>query len=233
MTILIYNGQNIEQRVSDNFVNATEMCKANGKKINDWLRLEETKEYFEELSLETGIPASKLIVIVSEGFPAKKSTWIHPELAICLARWISIKFARWCDRHIKRLMDTGSTNLDIKPQNKYDMLRSVIDNLEAVENRQKQLEQEQQLLRSRQENISGELDRIFKPDGDYFSIRGYASNKNIKLTLKQANRLGRIAVRISKQEKIAIDKLPDPKYGELNIYHESVLEKVFDIGIAQ
>ncbi|KFC09048.1 phage protein [Trabulsiella guamensis ATCC 49490] len=31
-------------------------------------------------------------------------TWMHPELAVEFARWLSPKFARACDRHIKNLL---------------------------------------------------------------------------------------------------------------------------------
>ncbi len=43
---LTLNGNkiNIEYRESDGFVNATQLCKAGGKKFNDWYRLDTTKQ---------------------------------------------------------------------------------------------------------------------------------------------------------------------------------------------
>lgn len=39
----------IDQRVNDGYVNATALCKAAGKRINDYLRLDSTKEFLTEL----------------------------------------------------------------------------------------------------------------------------------------------------------------------------------------
>ena len=68
---LTYKNQVIEQRDSDGYVNGTAMCQANGKKINDWLRLSSTKAYINELSLVTGIPASELVQVI-QGFGQKQ-----------------------------------------------------------------------------------------------------------------------------------------------------------------
>ena len=74
----------------------------------------------------------------------------------------------------------------------------------------------------------GEVDRIFHPDGTYFSIRGYANKLKRKLSKKEASGLGRAATKISQQLEISIDKLEDPRYGAVNVYHESVLAQVFN-----
>ncbi len=49
----------IRQRKPDGYLNATDMCKANNKKYNDWYRLDSTKEYLNELSSDTGYPVSQ------------------------------------------------------------------------------------------------------------------------------------------------------------------------------
>ena len=104
-----YNGQNINQR-SDGFVNLTQMCQANGKRLDHWRQLKATKQYIEELSLNY---LESRVVQSEEG--VKGGTWGHPSLAINLARWISPAFAVWCDSHIFNLMSSGSTTLDIDP----------------------------------------------------------------------------------------------------------------------
>jgi hypothetical protein len=111
MTDLTYKNQLINQRESDGYVNGTDMCQANGCQISEWLSNSGTQSYIQALSLETGIPCHSLHAKVSEGFPAKTAYWLHPLLALNLGRWISPQFAIWCDRHIKVLMETGSTTL--------------------------------------------------------------------------------------------------------------------------
>ena len=112
MSILTYNGKTITQRDTDNYVNATEMCQANNKKVNDWLRTKETQAYVDEISSVTGIPASQLITIKrGNSSDFSQGTWIHPKLAICLGRWISVSFSVWCDEHIRTLIATGQTSI--------------------------------------------------------------------------------------------------------------------------
>lgn len=106
-----YNDRNISYRKSDGYVNATEMCQVNGKKTNDWLRLETTKAYISALSVVTGINATDLIVKKQGGIANEQGTWIHPKLTIELARWISVEFALWCDTHLMELLTTGKTKL--------------------------------------------------------------------------------------------------------------------------
>lgn len=114
--ILSYNNQPITQREIDGYVNATEMCQANGKLVADWMRTKETKAYIDELSSVMGIPITQLVISKrgnSSGF--SQGTWIHPRLAICLGRWVSVSFSIWCDEHIRTLIETGKTGLVVNP----------------------------------------------------------------------------------------------------------------------
>jgi hypothetical protein len=77
------------------------MCQANGKKINDYTRLETTEAFIDALSLETGIPASKLFQqIKGRGDRVQQGTWVHPLVAVNLAQWLSPQFAVWCSKLI-------------------------------------------------------------------------------------------------------------------------------------
>lgn len=106
----IWQGTAIERRQADGFVNATAMCKVGGKRLNDYLRVERTQEYITALAASVvgekpcgaavaGFPAtaSGLVDIRQGGQPHLQGTWIHPRLAIDLARWISPAFAVWMD----------------------------------------------------------------------------------------------------------------------------------------
>ena len=86
-------GTPIHQRASDGFVNATALCKAAGKTVHDYIRLNSTTEFLNALSLDTGIPVSSL-TITFKGTPAElQGTWVHPKVAIHLGQWCSPKFA--------------------------------------------------------------------------------------------------------------------------------------------
>ncbi|BAZ36670.1 C-5 cytosine-specific DNA methylase (plasmid) [Calothrix sp. NIES-4101] len=95
MNIILHeaNGLQVGQRREDGYINLTKMAQASGKKINDYLRLDTTKAFIDELSMDTGIPASKLIEI-RRGKPAYlQGTWGHPQVAVNCGQWCSAVFA--------------------------------------------------------------------------------------------------------------------------------------------
>jgi hypothetical protein len=92
-----WRGVPISRRESDGFVNATAMAKANGKHLPHYMANERTREYIAALAPVVGIPTTALIHTIQGGTPALQGTWIHPRLAVDLARWISPAFAVWMD----------------------------------------------------------------------------------------------------------------------------------------
>lgn len=104
-----WQGTAIQRRLADRFVNGTAMCKAGGKLFADYARLARTQEYMAALANVVAekpcgaavagnpITAPGLIHTIQGGVPALQGTWIHPRLAIDLARWISPAFAVWMD----------------------------------------------------------------------------------------------------------------------------------------
>ena len=83
----------INQRAKDGYINATAMCKAAGKRWNNYLNTTPTKDFVDVLSSETGIPVSELIQSIRGGNPDFQGTWVHPRVAINLAQWLSPQFA--------------------------------------------------------------------------------------------------------------------------------------------
>lgn len=116
-----YNNFTISKRESDGWVNLTQMCKANNKRLDVYLKAQETKDYIAALDRKLNYHQS--VVVNSNPYSSvieKKEgrgggTWGHPTLALNLARWIDTDFAVWCDTHIFVLMSDGSTSLDIDP----------------------------------------------------------------------------------------------------------------------
>ena len=95
LTLISHQVQNsvVEQRAVDGYINATAMCKAAGKLIADFTRLKTTKEFLEALSSDMGIPITQLIQTLKNGFTGEQGTWVHPQVAIHLAQWLSAQFA--------------------------------------------------------------------------------------------------------------------------------------------
>jgi hypothetical protein len=70
---------------NDGMVNGYELCVAGNVNIFDYMRLPETKEYFEKVSLWTGLSIPELL-------NAKGGGWFHRKVACHLAHWISADF---------------------------------------------------------------------------------------------------------------------------------------------
>lgn len=102
-------GNIIQQRMLDGYINATALCKAAKKRMYDYLRLENTKSFIFALESKTGIPASALIQVVKGGYVELQGTWVHPYVAGNLAQWadaniaadVSIWIAEWMNGNIK------------------------------------------------------------------------------------------------------------------------------------
>ncbi len=152
---LIINDQVIVYREIDKFINATQLCKAGGKKFNDWFRLDSTKELINELDKninkfnagilalkksnkrpETGNPASAIatqnkFIENNKGGNDKnnQNTWIHPDLAIQLAQWISPRFALQVSSWIRTLFTNGKVEANIELLKEKDKRIKLLEDL--------------------------------------------------------------------------------------------------------
>lgn len=87
-------------------VNATQMAKKFGKLAKDWLRTQQSKEFLNTLSAVRQISLTDLVVI-NQGGSKQQGTWMHEDVAIEFARWLSPQFAIWCNDRIKELAREG------------------------------------------------------------------------------------------------------------------------------
>lgn len=92
-----WNGTPISRRITDGYVNATAMCKANGKEWFSYARTERAKDYIKALEAVPQICGTPAVQSIQGGQPELQGTWIHPRVAIDLARWVSPEFAVWMD----------------------------------------------------------------------------------------------------------------------------------------
>ena len=103
--------------------NATEAGRKFGKKPYEFLRLPTTEEYVIELHKNYStffeenqelpqigtIPICEPSKIIKQFVKTKRGTkspgtWFHPRLGIVYARWLSPRFAVWCDFQIERII---------------------------------------------------------------------------------------------------------------------------------
>jgi hypothetical protein len=108
-----WNGTPISRRTSDGYVNATAMCKANKKRWSDYRESDRCQLYLDALSQTTEIPVFDLIQS-RQGHGG--GTWVHPQVAVDLARWISAPFAVWMDGwFLESVQQAQSTPVETPP----------------------------------------------------------------------------------------------------------------------
>ena len=110
LEVRAWHGTPIQRRSIDGWVNATAMCQAGGKRWNHYAANDRTREYI--AALRASVVAEKPCAAAVAGNPATlpevvevrqggaahlQGTWVHPRLAVDLARWISPAFAVWMD----------------------------------------------------------------------------------------------------------------------------------------
>lgn len=118
ITIFKYEESDIAFKTDDGtaMVNATQMAKPFSKRPNDWIGLQSTKDFMEALSVTKNIGITSLLITKRGNFADKREqgTWMHEDVALEFARWLSPMFAIWCNDRIKELLRNGITTVSPK-----------------------------------------------------------------------------------------------------------------------
>lgn len=180
---LVLDEFRIQARSSDGYINATQLCKAANKKFNNWYQLDNTKNYINTLSAETGNPVSGLVDIKKGGNEKNdQGSWIHPDLAVHLAQWISPLFGVRVSRWVREIVLTG--NATFTPKSNDELLKLQIE-LQENQNKLKRLEtNHKKLLQKREYHKfqSGSCLYIIQVDQQHFKI-GISDNLNDRLKI--------------------------------------------------
>jgi len=138
---------------SDGMINATALCKAANKKLNDYTRLKTTQDYLKVLEINTGIPVLELLNLDVGG--NHSGTWIHRKVGYHLAQWLSPEFAVQVSNILDELFITGKvehgnekTNEELETKYK-EKITNLIEELET--NKQELETNKQELETNKQE----------------------------------------------------------------------------------
>lgn len=88
-----YQGALIQQRALDGYINATAMCKAASKEWSHYNAIGATRAFLMALERSLGIPRDLIVQSIITGPNELRGTWVHPQVAINLATWLSGDFA--------------------------------------------------------------------------------------------------------------------------------------------
>jgi hypothetical protein len=89
-----WNGTPISRRTTDGYVNASAMCRANGKQWSKYRESDRCQTYLDALAETSEI---RMFDLIESRQGQGGGTWVHPQVAVDLARWISAPFAVWMD----------------------------------------------------------------------------------------------------------------------------------------
>lgn len=86
---------------SDGWLNATDLAEKYGRRLDVWLKTDETQNYIAALC-ENSNTTKEWYLKTKRG--NNGGTWIHPKLAVLFGRWLDVKFAVWCDEQIDSIV---------------------------------------------------------------------------------------------------------------------------------
>lgn len=121
-----YRGKFIDFLRSGAYVNLNDIAMVHSKRLDNWMRLQNTKELLEAFKEDRSYNGEQPFKIVKGNFSSKsdtsdlryhpkslpqQGTWAHPDIAIEFARWCNPRFGLWCNRQIRHLLTHGEVNL--------------------------------------------------------------------------------------------------------------------------
>jgi len=85
----------------DGWFNATAAAEKFGRRVDVWLKSQETQDYIAALC-EISNTTEKGYLKTKRG--NNGGTWLHPKLAVNFSRWLDPRFGIWCDAQIDGLI---------------------------------------------------------------------------------------------------------------------------------
>jgi len=130
------------------YIRLNDVADVTGKRLDNWMRLESTKELIAAFKDEPVYRWKEPIIVVKGNFSSENSdtsdvryhletlgaqgTWAHPDIAIEFARSANPKFALWCNRQIRTLLTTGEVHLNHQEWSREEYLAGVERNREDI-----------------------------------------------------------------------------------------------------
>lgn len=233
------NGFAVYQRESDGYVNATQLCQAAGKRMNNYLRQQNTKDFLAELDAVTPKCATGLVQMVQGGTPELQGTWVHPDVAIDLARWLSPKFGVQVAKWVRELVTKGSVTIGSGDDLLDSMLATQAWCDQIIQNRRQTLALQREVseVRSIAETadskateaidvataaLKGQTDRHGQ-----FAVMAYSNRFKLSMCRMEAAKHGKNLVAICTALGEPIGKTPDERHYLVNTYPKAVIEAYF------
>lgn len=109
--IFQYNDNPVTFRLESGitYISATEMAKPFNKRPIDYLRLPSTNELIKAIVRKSHISENQLVTSQQGSLINGGGTWLHEDVALDFAQWLSVDFRLWCLDRLKELLRYGIT----------------------------------------------------------------------------------------------------------------------------
>lgn len=212
-------------------VNATQMAKPFGKRVNDFLRLRGTKEYIELLEqryteerMKTRAMPRDIVKMVQGGTPELQGTWMDEKLALKFAAWLNPAFELWVYDKIEELLKTGST--DLYSGRDYAVFKSIRRMLDVAEDQQRQIDEINNKVDFMAEKLDDVEARLTIQDENYYTVAGYCKMNGVYCPHDKAKKWGLQATKLSNHLGKEFFKVHSIQWGEVGAYHIDILEQI-------
>ena len=132
-------------------INATQMAKPFGKRPIDYLRLPSTNELLNAIVRKSHIDKNQLVKTERGG--DNPGTWMHEDVALDFAQWLSVDFRLWCNDKIKELMKTGVTTMSNDDE-------AIAYAMGVLQKRLEQARQEKAMLEQQNNYLANEIKQV-------------------------------------------------------------------------
>lgn len=118
-------------------INATQMAKPFGKLCKDWLRTEQSQRMIAVISERQKCLPSDLVKVTNGD---NGGTWMHEDVALVFAQWLSPEFYLWCNDRIKELLTQGVSTIANDDETILHAMQVLQRRVEESRKRQRELE---------------------------------------------------------------------------------------------
>ena len=192
----------------DGYFNMTKAAQAFGKDLSNFMRSPDTKDYIESFS----VIFTELKIVDSKTGRYNGGTWGHPKLAVFFARWLSPKFAVFCDMVIDDILNKKAELTITKSEE--SMVMKVPQTFAEALRLAADLSEQNEVMRQELEIVT---------------IDEYRALTHRYMSHSYKVRLSHQAKKLAEEEKVKLDTqirtLPTGREVTIKVYPRSLLER--------
>lgn len=238
-----YEGHEIVFEFQDGqrMMNATSMAKPFGKRVNDFLRLKQTKTFVAALEARYGNPRNgndhnikkpvkEVIRVAQGGKPELQGTWMDEKLGLKFAAWLDVNFELFVFDCVYELLTKGKAEIQRSDTPLLEEIRSVMNRIDRQGIQQEFMQEQIEDVFDRLDNDESRLDeieaKIRAGESSQMSIVEYCRRNGIDCPLEQAKKWGRAASKLSRERGVLMGKVYDERFGDVRSYEVEILKEV-------